>query len=571
MKLRTSSFNLTVLKKDITRFAPAWILYTVGLLVTVMVCRDSAYGNRTAEMLGRTAYAMAIVSFCYALLNAQLLFGDLFQSRMTNGLHALPLRREEWFSIHTVAGLLFAFVPNLIMALCMVPFSSAVPAMPWMWLLWANGTYLFFFGVAALCAMCVGSRFAMVVVYGIVNFGSLLILWLYDTVYRPMLYGLTTNAEPFLKFSPVSYGTVYIPYTLDSNWNTNSLLLSIEWDMVIYLAIITAVGILAGALALVMYRKRHLESAGDFISAPWLKPVFLVFYTIAMGVVFQFVLGLFTGTEWLYLAIGLTVGFLTGQMLLMRTTRIFVKETFRGLAAVLAVTAVTLGLTAMDPLGLTRWVPEGSDVEHIQVQVAGTFVDADAGEDMEVLLRFHQAVIDNRDEPLDTDLGNRASRIFYTMADGRTVERYYLIPAKGTAHMTLVPLLSRPDVVLGDLYYKWQEDGDQIDVELFDSKWDGVEVEILDNEYPLRKFTREDWIAFISAVEADCAEGTLIQDRSFHEDHQVQTISFHWMDVDERGITFYRYSYLEIFPDSTHVLEWLKNHPRYEPDTDLAK
>ena len=40
MKLRTSCFNSTVIKKDLRRFAPAWALYTVLLLmgVTTIMC-----------------------------------------------------------------------------------------------------------------------------------------------------------------------------------------------------------------------------------------------------------------------------------------------------------------------------------------------------------------------------------------------------------------------------------------------------------------------------------------------------------------------------------------------------
>ena len=37
MKSRTSFFNPTVLKKDITRFAPLWGLYTVFMLLAVFL------------------------------------------------------------------------------------------------------------------------------------------------------------------------------------------------------------------------------------------------------------------------------------------------------------------------------------------------------------------------------------------------------------------------------------------------------------------------------------------------------------------------------------------------------
>ena len=306
MKSRTLSSNLTVLKKDITRFAPSWILYTVSLLVTVMICFNSDCANCTANALGATGHATAIGNFVYALVNVQLLFGDLFNSRMTNALHALPLRRESWFGIHTVSGLLFALVPNLMMALIMATFSGSVPSLPWLWLAWAMGTYVFFFGLALLCAMGVGSRFALAVVYGIANFASLLACWLYDTVYLPMLYGLTLDFDAFRRLCPVVECTGYIPYTLHlehdiyTNKHAAPFIMGLNPETLHYLGVLAVLGVVFGALALVMYRKRHLESAGDFISAPWLKPVFLVLYTVAMGIVFQWVLGLFTSTEWLY-------------------------------------------------------------------------------------------------------------------------------------------------------------------------------------------------------------------------------------------------------------------------------
>lgn len=554
MKSRTLSSNLTVLKKDITRFAPSWILYTVGLLVTLIICQDqTSHINRTVSALAATSWGMAIVNFCYALLNVQLLFGDLFQSRMANALHALPLRRENWFAVHTVSGLLFALMPNLVMALGMSMFCMTLPAVPWLWLLWTMGTYVFFFGLALLCAMGVGSRFALVVVYSILNFASLLAAWLYDTVYLPMLYGLTMDFDAFLKFSPVSYGTVNIPFfTNFPNYNDYQLELTTRPEIFGYLGILTVLGVVFGALALVMYRKRHLESAGDFISAPWLKPVFLVLYTVAMGIVFQWVLGLFTGTEWLYLFIGLTVGFFTGQMLLMRTTRIFVKETFIGAGMILAVTAVTLVLTALDPLGVTRWVPKAEEVAKVEVYNPAS-LEATEGEDLERLLAFHQAVLDNRDEE-STVKYMYATTITYTMKDGRTAERYYVFPNLGTAYKVIEPMLHRPEVILGDLYGNWETMRGS--VEISDSQG---------NE--LRWLGTSTWESFIEAVEKDCSEGNLIQNDELHADvARHYALHFRWRVPESTGV-LYDSVHIQIYPESTHVREWLRQQYWYKAAT----
>ena len=554
MKSRTSSFNLTVLKKDITRFAPSWILYCVGLLVTFLVCFSTESTDTSAYALGWTVQAMAIVSFVYALINAQLLFGDLFQSRMANALHALPLRRESWFGIHTVAGLLFAFVPNLLMALCMVPFSGSIPAMPWLWLVWSMGTYVFFFGLAMLCAMSVGSRFAMAVVYGIANFGSLLVCWLYDTVYLPLLYGLTLDFDAFLRFSPVSYGTVYYPYHISATGYPSQIReFTLMPENLTYLAVITVIGVIFGVLALVMYRKRHLEAAGDFISAPWLKPVFLMLYTVAMGVIFQFVLGLFSSTEWLYLIIGLLVGFFTGQMLLMRTTRIFVKETFIGAGIVVAVTVVSLIITSVDPLGITRWVPTAEEVAKAEVSISSNNLTADSGQDLQLLLDFHQTALDNRDEPSTVNVAY-GTTITYTLKDGSTVERYYVVPNLGTAYKVIEPMLHRPEVILGQLYENWED------------VYTIVEVSDSADKAP-RTLTKADWESFMEAAVKDCNEGNLIQNGQAHQEvSRHYSLYFHWEIRNGGNIEYYNV-HIQIYPESTHIREWLRQQYWYDADT----
>ena len=51
MKLRTSFFNPTVFKKDLTRFAPTWVLYTVGLFMMMAICLNAPYDYRKAREL----------------------------------------------------------------------------------------------------------------------------------------------------------------------------------------------------------------------------------------------------------------------------------------------------------------------------------------------------------------------------------------------------------------------------------------------------------------------------------------------------------------------------------------
>jgi len=120
MKLRTSSFK-TALLKDITRFAPAWALYLVGILLLMLsYIGDGRSYVRAAESLGDSLMFMGVINFLYAGLCAQLMFGDLFHPRMCNALHAMPLRREAWFLSHIIAGLSFSLVPNAVCSLVLL-------------------------------------------------------------------------------------------------------------------------------------------------------------------------------------------------------------------------------------------------------------------------------------------------------------------------------------------------------------------------------------------------------------------------------------------------------------------
>ena len=106
MKSKTSYFNPTVFRKNLTRFAPCWGLYTVGALMGLVLLLDSS-SKHMASNLVDAVHILSLITPVYALICAQLLFGDLYNTRMCNALHAMPLRRETWFFTNVLSG--FAF------------------------------------------------------------------------------------------------------------------------------------------------------------------------------------------------------------------------------------------------------------------------------------------------------------------------------------------------------------------------------------------------------------------------------------------------------------------------------
>ena len=133
MKSRTSFFNVAAFKKNLTRFAPAWGLYGL-LLLLVLLGNGDLSEQAFADSMRGTILAMAILNFFYALLCAQLIFGDLYSSRMCNALHAMPMRREGWFLTNVASGMLFSLAPNTVIALLCTVFCGEYWMIPLLWL-----------------------------------------------------------------------------------------------------------------------------------------------------------------------------------------------------------------------------------------------------------------------------------------------------------------------------------------------------------------------------------------------------------------------------------------------------
>ena len=200
-----SFFNPTILKKDLTRFLPLWVIYLImGLLLAVS--NMGQFYSDDARQLGESLQWLSVVLCLYALIAAQLLFGELFQGRMCNAVHALPVRREGLFLSHFTAGMIMGIGPNVIIALVSMLTMGRLWFVALLWLAGAAMMYLLFFGMAVFCMLCSGNRFGGIALYALVNFLGVIVMWFYGSFYLPMLYGmeLTSSTKAiFYVFSPV--------------------------------------------------------------------------------------------------------------------------------------------------------------------------------------------------------------------------------------------------------------------------------------------------------------------------------------------------------------------------------
>lgn len=449
MKLKYSWFNPTVLKKDITRFAPLWGLYGVCCLLSLLGISIDATPSELGHDIFYLVPLMALVNCAYACVCALCLFGDLFSTRRCYALHAMPMRREGWLLTHTVAGLLYSLVPNCLITGLACLWLEGYRYMAFIWLAVMALQFLFFFGLAVFSSLCAGNRLGMFAVYSLLNLAGVILGLLVDTYLMPVLPGfimdwdLFTLLSPLWKLTTLSYG----------NYGTWRLLWEkgISGEAWLHLGIYAAVGLVLLGLSLLVYRKRKLEYAGDFLALKFLAPILLGLYTLGpTTVLFVFALLVSGLLGFVFLAIGLVVGFFTGKMLLERKVHVFKPKVFLQFGIFVTAFALVIGIAWLDPMGVTRYTPDTEDVEtaylypgtrHIEPWQFYWAAEAELTEpaDIEELTQLHKSLVRQR----HSLSGVWEVTIVYRLKNGLTVSRYYSIPNTCDQWMALNALYDR--------------------------------------------------------------------------------------------------------------------------------
>jgi len=630
MRSRTSYFNKTVFRKNLTRFAPVWGVYTLCLLIGLGLMYMEA-DNRTvnfwfASHMATAIQVMGLVNLFYAPLAAVLLFGDLFNARMCNAFHAMPLRRETLFVTNVASGLLFSLVPTAVMALLSIPLlMGTVVHNAWqiaiLWFVGANLEFVCYFGMAVFCIFCTGNRLGFAALYAVLNGGAYLVWAIVDMLYTPMLYGVITPSRLVELLTPVA-NMVDDTFVEVSNYHDMMMLfrgregeaIADFWvDENYYnLMVFALVGLVFLLLGLVMYRKRNLECAGDAVAVRWLAPVFQTIAAVAGSAMALVCLEMFFGYSLrsnrviLYglPVCGMAVGWFAGKMLLERSTRVFRPKNWMGLGILAALFAVSLILTQFDVFGIETWTPKPEKVVSVTLSCGGD-MELTEREDVENIIRLQEMALEDRlensgaypasyvdafgtvsnipypegdgfrygeDGPYDTMEKHYFAdmiRITYVMKNGKEVHRRYTVWASFEEGDIIKEYASRWEVISRDSRMGYEEELDFS--RIHDFTVDGVRV-------PAEMVTEEAILELLDAIRADCEDRTMARSTYYHtgqfkvpvEDPYVD-VEFYYNSSLYIDITTYTgpgkdltSCYFRIFPDSTNSIAWLRSHDLLE-------
>ena len=586
MRLKVSFCNKTILKTDITRYAPLWGGYTLMLALLTLMCirapgesPEYAYAEMVRLFSARAGHMVFINGF-YALAVVQALWGDLLTPRLCNSLHAMPVTRDGFFGAHLVSGVLFAIVPNVLvysLAALMVP--GEIAAAPLMTLAAACLQYLFYLGAALVAVQLAGNRMGMVLAYGMLNFFSILVYWFCAQVFTPLTYGTEANVNWMANICPtvVMYrGSYFTPleHYLDTPTASIYYYDGMERGRLWVPAMACAlVGVGLIALAQFLYRRRKLESAGDLLAYPGLAPVFLVMNTLMVAAFIHLGVSLMdfeAVSQYFFLPLGLIVGYVSGLMLLLRTTRVFRKRLLLPLAGILVLCALTVCGIYTDVFKVIRRVPQENQVMSVTVEpVNGNYgrkpLEVTDREKIQAILSYHRESLNGWQDQVRDALLQKTScwkpgayfnvRLEYKLENGRTMARRYALRRDFYSSPEFMKVMSAPELSLGCTEAELREKIDRAEYVMY-----GMYTQSEDGGY--RSVSFDDRSGLCDAMMMDSREGTLLNysfwDETYGTSQSVENLG----DLSIQGgrEDDYYYIWFPINENTAHTLRWLVTH-----------
>ena len=226
MKSKTSSFNMTIFRKNLTHYWPIWVVYLCYLIMMVPVSIGLIYANVENNYIGNMPFehkqyyvvgsmlsdaGSVIPVFVAAAVAALAVFSYLYNPRNANMIHSLPVDRRELYITNYVSGFVFLFVPELIafIAGVLVCLANQINCIQYIfyWFIDIAGVSFFAYSLAVFVAMLTGNIFAMPFYYLAVNY-----LWIGGTkmiqnISSLICYGVsdTWSYNPSSILSPLDY------------------------------------------------------------------------------------------------------------------------------------------------------------------------------------------------------------------------------------------------------------------------------------------------------------------------------------------------------------------------------
>ena len=477
MLSKTSYFNATLFRKNLTRFWPLWGMasflggvFPLALLVQVLqnyrFMGDVVGVEMTQIYYSVVAYGVPLISLFYSILCAMCVWNYLYNARSVGFLHTLPIRREGLFVTNFLSGMTMMAIPYAVTgALCVLVslLSGAVDLKGiFVTILAVAGESFFYFASATLVAFVTSNIMALPVLYFIFHFLAVLLDLLISVFAQGFFFGYqgeVTGAVNFLSptvflMEKIRERNIYEEIPLSGIKEYSRVLVDVELENGWIILVYALVGVLLTAAAWLLYQRRRSESAGEVVAVGWMKPIFRYGVSfcgaLAGGLLLYYMFwGAYQGGQYydllpllVCMAVAGAIGYYLASMLLAKSLRVF-KGSWKGLGLVAITVAIVCGIMHFDLLGVESRVPSVDSVESVQVRMntaTSINVTLTEPEDIQRVREVHRAVLAEKDTLIyrndNSYIGIDANgkrlyyeysylRLIYTLKGGVKVERRY--------------------------------------------------------------------------------------------------------------------------------------------------
>ena len=444
MKSRASFFNCAVLRKNLQRCFPLIAIYTIIWAVAMPLSflnrqsyylRDDRIRYLFRDILEYGQNLGSVAAITYALALTMVIFSYLYNARSANMIHAFPIRREGLFVTNYVSGLVAFFGPNLLILLTsMLALHGRCSDALMQWFLMIGLQFMFFYGFAVLLAQLTGHIVALPIFYAILNFVVVVLQLILSYMLPNWVYGMPNQITySATAFSPM----VHILAETSCKYTGETAAYYNAWD---YLWILFAVGIVFAVVAFLLYRSRRIESAGDAIAVPKLRPVFKYCFSfgcaIILGAAIIAVLNLNLRfgrhvAATICMIVGAFIGYFGSEMALKKKINVFTRG-WIGFGIVCVVIIAVPLLCKFNAFGYSTYQPNRDEIVGVNFDYVCNTDDFVRDEHtIDTVLALHRELIENpplyEDDLTDPALtsGNRTFQVCYKLQDGTIVLREY--------------------------------------------------------------------------------------------------------------------------------------------------
>ena len=403
-------FNKAIYKRALSRF---WIIgaaYAVVLCFLTLMC-GRYFNSEFTEMSEYVSYSILsnltrreiVAAAVAAVVMAIAVHGWMFRKTSAAYIAALPVTREALLISSMLAALTLLILPCIIAMLAsLLLYGGGLRWTPYL-LCSAAAVVLMniaFFGLASFCTVFTGNAAVLPALYVIALYGFVGIEVVTRYIAEFLLFGVRGTGWELAVLSPVYYF---------SNNYVGSYSYAIPLT-----AIYAAAGVILAGLAVIFFRHRRMEAAGEVVAVPVLRPLFR-WGLAAVGSLSMALLMLKTvfnvgsyaagnaGTPakvailLLAMLFGAAVGWFGADALMRKTLRVFDRH-WKGLGAFCALLCALVIGGELDVFGVERYQPDVDEIGYAAVNGWGEYslTRIMQPENIEALLSMQKDIIANK-------------------------------------------------------------------------------------------------------------------------------------------------------------------------------